>query len=231
MTKKIRLWICKCCGNYRIRNKNESNWHDAPRCSNCNKDMEVGRKYPKRKECKHIKAIKKVRVESDKYYSRLRNDGGKVLKISKNTKDLWKKVDKAKTRISLIKYTKLWLISLKEDMKDDNEKHWKKKFNFSNGEISLSRGGISSIPQVEIVPIIYGATGIYKRAFMQGVHQIQIENRKDISLIKSTLLHEVLHWLDDRAEVPSIHDSYFRIRLKLLGNHFKIKGLEVDDLK
>lgn len=225
---KARIWKCLCCGDYKRRFRNEN---QQPCCNRCNEDMVQGFKTSTQKRCKHIrKRIKEVK-EQNSYYSnyctKLRNAGGRVLRFSKETRRLWKSVNKVKQVPTLLKRAELWLDSLRldicEGLKDENA--WAKSLH-QDGTISRERQiggvGISCIPKLKIIEFDGCLHGCYRKHFLQGIYEIQWA-RNNIIEMKRTLLHETLHYIDDMSKTPSNHDKNFDTRLKRLRDVFKVK--------
>lgn len=220
MERKIRTWTCKCCGICKPRKKNESGYEFAPRCNNCDKDMVSSRKYTKWKECKHSKLRNKIEIEKDKYYSKLRDNYGATLRVSPETKRLWKKVNVMKTKPSMIKHSNAWLISLNNDLFRESNS-WKKEFR--DNEIVKSRGGICSTPKVLLTNKNPYHKGLYVRQIFAGKFQIEVCEGESLFDMKNTLLHETLHYIDDISSIPSKHDCYFFKRLELMKGVFKVR--------
>lgn len=195
--------------------------------------MVPGRTEPKIKKCIHVKKeIKRhdnsMRLQQT-YYPKIRNSGGKVMKFSKETKRLWKKIKNALTIQTFIKYANLWILSIEKDSENVKETDYALKLG-SDGNIHRSRGGFTA-PKVVIVENTtykedgktYGQFGAYHTHIIAGINQIELcKTFRTLTEIKKTLIHEALHYIDERSKTPSNHDCYFQIRLKRMEEIFKI---------
>lgn len=234
--KRKRFWYCKVCGYVKVRFKHD----DKEEHRHCGEMMQKSRvlkyagKIREKRWSSQSKIKEKVEKFRESYHTKLRNNGGEVLRFSKETKQHWKKVRKTKTIPAFQKYGEILIKSILTDVFNiRSSKSWNKKINFTTGEIEKSRGGLSSSPQLVIVENttyrhqkdnkLYGTFGSYNRAIRERKYQIEIsKDVKDLNAMKKTFLHELIHWIDDLTDMDYSHDEYFFIRLKLLEDKFKI---------
>lgn len=225
-TKRKRFWYCDKCGRTKRRLKSKSdNFNDALMC--CGDYMIKSRttnkadKIRNRRYNKQSNIRKKITNYHDKYCSKVRNMGGTVLKISSETKRLWKQVVKAKTRPYVIKKTQLFIKSIENDSKNVDENKWAKSIN-DKGIITRSRGGFSA-PIIQLRDDMHNTLhGNFLAGFLIGGCFININKNFNITEIKKTILHETLHYLDSLAQIETGHNEYWDMRLKWIENKFKI---------
>jgi hypothetical protein len=234
--KRLRVWYCKCCGYYKRRDKHDTyevtNFNELL-CPTCDISLKKGRKIPKHKKCRHIKKelekynkISKMKNQSILYYSVLRNCGGKKLKLSSETKRLWKKVMLAKNKPILIKRGQMWLESLNKDIRNCDEEDYAKSFNFREVSIDKSRGGWNT-PKLQLVTEDKHNYGRFKAGIMVGGVFIELNKEHNVNELKKTLLHEAVHWIDSCSKTPSNHDCYFKNRVRELGRKVRYKEWEM----
>src|SRR3990167_4026580 len=221
MAKKIRVWYCVCCKRMHNRKKSETSTFN---CSTCSCAMKKGTKYYTIKECKHTRIKNKVLQFKERHYSKLRNAGGKRLRISCQTKQLWKSLDKAKHKPTFLSRANEWLKSLQNDIfANFNENDYCKTLD-RKGLIQKTREGKGNCPPIKWQPPNKYELGIYHRHLLMGIREIRLTEGRILAEIKLTLLHEALHYLDDVTNINDAnHDCYFNKRLKILEGIFKIK--------
>lgn len=193
---RTRLWICDTCGI--IYRRYLSGPHARPH-QHCGTLMRSARVYPDSEWYKRM-AKKKERKQSEvshtrAHFSRVWNSEGKILQVSTETRRTWRAVEALQLRGSpFIKRAKTFLLSLRKD---------------------LGQFGSQGVPEVvfETVP---GCEGIYQRHALKGLWRIALRPERTISEIRSTFLHEVLHWIDDQSE------SHPRFG-KLPGDHYQFE--------
>lgn len=227
MIRKQRFWICKKCG--RVRKRYKSHKDEQPIC--CRIDMQRSRsrdkgdKISSRIWYEKSKIRDKVKRFEERYYSEVRDCCGSKIRVSKETKKLWKEVIKSKLRPTIIERAQKWLESLTKDSnvnyESEKEKGWAKSIDWKTGMISRSRGGFGC-PKLQLKENGGTLHGEFRAGILIGGVFIDIYKDKPINEIKKTLLHEALHYLDSRSKTPSNHDCYFQMRLNWMEKRFNI---------
>jgi hypothetical protein len=226
--RRVRIWYCPCCHSSTRRYKGEEETKFF--CSTCKKNYKSGRHEVDFRVCRCEKKSRKIQNKiskfSERYYSKLRKANGQVLTFSKTTKQLWKKVMKAKTKPCLVKRAQEWIVEVEKDMKryPENDIHWAKEI-YKDGEIRKKRGGWSA-PVIKLVDTYNSLHGQFKAGVLIGGVFIELNKNKSIEKMKETLLHETLHYIDSCSETPSNHDCYFQKRLEILKGKFYFRGGE-----
>ena len=223
--KKKRYWVCENCGTIFHRIKNETEKIHCGFDMKKTRTMDLGHRIQNKRYQKKKLIVDRIRNYEEQYCSKIRNGGGQVLKVSRNTKELWRKVSRSKTKPSILKYANLWIKSLEEDTRkfDDNEKNWAKSISYTNGQVTKSRGGWSA-PTIKYTDnFSQSLHGKFSAGLMLGGCFIEINRSFDLNNIKHTILHEALHYLDSLAKIEGGHDCYWDIRLKRMEDIFKIK--------
>lgn len=229
--QRVRTWICPCCHNWHRRYKSEK---ESPyRCNKCNVEYIKARKYPNSKNCCHrrieIRRYTNLNRLQKTYYPKIRNKGGKVLKFSKETKSIWKRIKKSKTISTFQKYAQFFIDSIDKDSNNYKETDYAKKL-YRDGTLSRERGGFCS-PKIVIKSHttykgednkLYGTFGTYHTHIIEGINQIEISKDAGLEHMKKTLLHECLHCIDGWSKTPTNHDCYFYQRLQKLETIFKL---------
>ena len=220
--KKIRLWVCRKCGRAWHRKKKDK--LGSFYC--CNQRVSLARTYPKRRISKHERIQEKIEAFKEKYQTKPRTNVGTVLQISKETRQAFKQCQRAKQRPTFLKRAQLFVEAISKDVMlyqtdRDKEISWCRRIN-ENGEITKSKGGFGRMPNIVSSESHY-TLGLYSRHWLKGIHQITISTRATVSDMCKTLLHEILHWLDNMSEMRhSNHDCYWETRLKRLEKMFNI---------
>jgi len=221
--RKRRLWVCKQCGRAWFRKrKDDTSTHYC-----CGQYAVKGRVFPKRKTSKRERLNAKIQKFNDGYLVKPRTSIGTVLRISRESLRAFKLCMKAKTRPALIRKANLFVESIGKDIHlyqtpKDSDKSWVKRID-KEGYIHRSKGGMTGVPIVKMSENDMGYTkGLYTRHFIMGVHSITLGCKEKIPDIKSTLIHETLHFIDANCEMSHRgHDHYWRVRLerftKMLG--------------
>jgi len=222
--KKTRTWRCPCCNISIRRYKNN---HDRPKCKRCNIYMVKSIKQTIQRKCRCVRIDEKKRKFKERYYTKVRNIGGEILKISTETNQLWKSIRKVKQKPAFLRRANLWLESLNKDLwncKDENKMF---KIINNNGIIERHKGGMTSTPEIIFKDYNINIKGQYTRHFTKDIHEIFIHIKYPILDMRATLLHEVVHFLDDVVDMGGIgiglcHDYYFQKRLEWMSKKFKV---------
>ena len=221
--RKIRLWVCRKCGNVWHRKKSDK---IGPMFC-CDKRVLAARKYPNiRKISRYAQRQAKIDRFKEKYQTKPRTNIGTVLQISKDTRQAFKQCQRAKQRPTFLKRAQLFVEAISQDVMlyqtdRDKEISWCRRIN-SNGEITKSKGSFGGIPNI-ISSESHYTLGLYSRHWLKGVNQITISRCATITDMSRTLLHETLHWLDSMSEMGhNYHDCYWKTRLKKLEKMFNI---------
>ena len=160
-----------------------------------------------------------------KYQNTPRGINGEVLNISEQTKLLWDKMNKTKHHSKLLKNANKWIDSLRKDMFKDKCIIIEEIKDNIVIEHKFNNCKAPTIMYDNSDTTIYGIIYLKKNS---STHEIYI-NRKECNCfykIKYTLLHEVLHWLDDCVGFPTNdHDELFFERLGWLKDKFKINSV------
>jgi hypothetical protein len=218
---KQRYWYCKKCGKVERRYKNRN---EQPDCKICGEFMESSRTTKKANKirAKYLNNKNKLRIKirdfKERYYNEVRDMGGRKLRVSKETKKLWKDVNKAKTKPNLIRKGQIWLESLKKDLKNVPKSAFAKRI-LEDGRIEGVRHGWET-PELKLMGIGGSLKGRFRCGLRIGGAFIELYGDNPIQEIKKTLLHEALHYIDDCSETPSYHDCYFYTRLDKLNKMF-----------
>lgn len=184
---RTRLWICRQC--YRIHHRKKAQRFFT--CYVCRQGMAKIRKYPPatwfvQQEKKEARKYS-VECRGQKRWGVPRNSKGKVLKLTREIKRLWRLISKAKHRDTFQRRATSFLIEL----------HHK-------GIHQLGINGMCEPPEVVIHPrhVVGGSLkGRYSVGLRRGKYQIQIWET-GLEDMKTTLLHEALHHIDSEANVP-----------------------------
>lgn len=229
-TKRKRFWYCEKCGAWYHRHKMDDYKYHCGEPMMKSRTLTNAHRISSRDCNERVRLRKKINSFKEKYESKVRNSGGKVMKFSVETKQLWKKIKKSKTIPTFIKYSDLWLISLEKDSRNIGENDWAKSIN-KDGTITGSRGGMIA-PKIVITKNttykhdgeVYGNFGMYHTHILRGINQIEISRDRPLHEMKKTLIHEALHYLDGLADMKNgNHDCYWDIRLDKMNNIFKLK--------
>jgi hypothetical protein len=183
--------------------------------------MGKGQKYYSGKECKHTRAIRKIESFKASYCLRVRDAGGRILRVSPETRRLWKLVDKAKQRPTMLKRANEWMISLAKDSQSA-PKGCMARYVDKYGNMGRSRWGLGA-PKLIFEKRSVFEKGAYTRHFIEGVHEIYVDPNRNLLGVKETLLHETLHFLDDLAEIHEGHNLRFEKRMEWMLKKFPIK--------
>lgn len=220
--KRTRLWVCKCCGRaWRRKKKQELINLRFRACPVCGLVLKKAYRHPVRKEnCKHLRVKQKVRNFRDRYSAYVRNVGGKRLQISKQTHAAFRSMVKAKTKPCFLRRANEFLIVLDKDAHNCKEGVYAKRIDARTGDISRSREGECSIPTIRPRTDMYSALGTYSSGILNGGRFIDLKINRLLPEIKSTFIHEVVHWLDSMSiQISDNHDCYWKSRL----NNFRKK--------
>lgn len=197
----------------------------APTCYHCGEEMYAGRSWKSIRQCKHRSVRSRIEKHKQRWCRHPRGICGEIIKVSKTTQQVWNKVNSAKTRPALIRHGQKFLKSLNVDLwkeYQNNPTSWLRTIN-ANGEVQKHRGGMTSIPMMELRKHNKYIKGQYSRHLIADVHKIWLSSEKDITDIKETMLHEIQHWLDSMINLKANHDKFFFQRLDWLKRKFKIK--------
>jgi hypothetical protein len=169
----------------------------------------------------------KIQRFKNTYQIKPRTNAGTALQISPETKRIFRECLMAKTKPAFLRRAEKFVHSIHKDSmvhgtEKDREGLWCKSIN-ERGEISKSKGGLTGIPEVKFSETLPSyVLGQYNRAILQGKYSIEFRKAEPLVNMPETLVHEVLHFIDDRCEMNrNNHDCYWDIRLerfrKMLG--------------
>jgi len=211
--RKERYWLCEKCNKVFHRKKGEKPFY------HCGQLVLAKRKFPEKEYRQREKMINKIKLFREKYYTKPRNAIGEVLKINKETRRAFKLFLKAKTKSNFVRKGELFLQSLHYDIwKDYNNQEKQNKYCKvidDNGNIVKHRGRVVSIPKIIINTNLFDY-GEYKYSLLGKVHSIEIKDG-NLDEMKSTFIHETLHWIDDISRMHAEqHDKYWDMRLEWL---------------
>jgi len=205
--RKTRLWICYKCKVVYTRKKK-----DIPRkCRYCHSPMTKARKWPDEKfweqQRKKVNRRSKNRQIEFKRACKVLDSHGYVIHVTPKAKKIWKRIE----RTPYLKSFELWGKRLIDEV----------HFN-----VIHTRGinGYTLPPELEIVKIKNKFEfGTYESGLLVRKYAITIYQHRpiDITQMKETLLHELLHHIDaeskshrDESFRYSEHDKAWEIRLK-----------------
>jgi hypothetical protein len=225
--RKTRSWICPCCWASWYRKKSST---QPIFCGNCKIHAVAGRKFFQQRVCKHQRIRDKLERFKQTYYSKVRNISGMVLRISRETKALWRNVVKCQQRPVFLKRAQLFADSIIKDCWNAPEGKYA-RYITSRGTIEGSRGGWSTAPAIRLQEKTFYALGEFTSSLLDGKYEIMIAADHPISQMKAILLHEILHVIDHLSRTPHDgHGFYWQKRLAIMHKKFKIRGLTEKEL-
>lgn len=219
--KRLRLWVCRKCGRAWRRKKSET----TPYITCCGERVHKARVYPKRR----ISKQERIDKFKESYAIKPRTNIGTVLYPSKESKRAFRACLKAKQKPTFLRRARIFMNILAKDVlimdtPKDSKKTWCKTI-YDDGHISKSRGGLMGIPDINFNEKMTYLAGQYRRNLMPGELVIELKKSLNMSELPGTLLHEILHWIDDVSNMKDRdgHDYYWHRRLKNLEGKFNLK--------
>jgi predicted SprT family Zn-dependent metalloprotease len=164
---------------------------------------------------------KRIQAFKDSYYTRIRDAGGRILRLSSEARLAWRRVANVKQRPAFLRRAQEFINLIKRDSYAAPAEFMCKTIG-SDGTITRTRGGIVSTPEVILTNDLPGKYGEYTAGW-NTKHSIAILDR-DINEMKQTLRHEVLHYIDNMSHTPNDHHGcYWQMRLDRLSKVLKLK--------
>lgn len=217
---KYRCWYCPCCHLEWVRHKSDING-PLYGCRTCHIQMRAGRTPKMHRNCVHRRTTAKWEAWHERYASRPRTRSGLILSPPTTVRAAWREVRRAKRRDSLLRRAQVFLDALLTYSRDDGPQpdgshRYRTIWKLRNGQLhkSLSSGGSVGKPTLRYQKMA-GLWGEYRRSLMRTQYEIALNPEAELDHLRGTLVHEVLHALDDEAhnDAGNSHDRLWRARL------------------
>ena len=218
--RKVRLFVCHHCRRVYRRKKSEN----SQSCYSCGKPMTAARKFPGPEWYARAKKVQmkevELRVQENNRITFPRCNKGRKLRITKELKQIWRKMEKSKQRPALHRLSVQFI----------KELHEKCCHRFSPY-------GMTNPPDIQIVTgdeRSSGWKGSYSRSIFRGYY-IKVKHESIIEM-KATFLHEAMHHVDAEAKTRkgedflpknAGHDRAWQLRLKMFKEMLRVKDEEI----